>query len=328
MDILDLARTNLLSPIVLCFVLGVAAVYIKSDLKFPDQVAGGLSIYLMLSIGLKGGVELSQTPFASFIGPLIAALGLCLAIPVWCYAILRKAGRLAVADAAALAAHYGSVSAVTFVAVQTYLDAAGITYEGFAPALLAVMEVPAIVVALAIAKRAGAKAGAQSSSALDALRAVTASKSVLLLVGGLVIGALAGPSGYAPVKPVFTDLFRGLLCLFLLDLGLQAGQRLKDFAKVGPFLVGFAVVIPLFHAGVAVMLGQLVGLSTGGAAIFATLAASSSYIAAPAAVRLALPEANPGYYLTASLALTFPFNLMLGIPIYLAMAQWAVGPGG
>jgi len=325
MSMLDLAAVNLLSPLLLCFALGALAVVLRSDLRFPEPVFNALSIYLMLAIGLKGGVELSRLSPADFVLPGLAALGLGVVIPLWCYALLRRVGRFGVADAAAVAAHYGSVSAVTFVAALAYLDATQTPYEGYAPALLAIMEVPAIVVAFALARRGGATGGAAGSTPAEAVREILAGKSVLLLAGGLAIGAIVGEAGYARVKPVFSDLFQGALCLFLLELGMLAAARLADFRRVGPFLAGFAVVMPVLHGALGVGVGHAIGLSVGGATVLGTLAASASYIAAPAAVRLALPQANPGYYLTASLAITFPFNLTLGLPMFNALAHWIAG---
>lgn len=323
MTILDLAAANLLSPLLLCFALGALAVLLRSDLRVPEPVFNALSIYLMLAIGLKGGVELSRLPPADFVVPGLAALGLGVAIPLWCYALLRRVGRFGAADAAAVAAHYGSVSAVTFVAAIAYLDAAGTPYEGYAPALLAIMEVPAIVVAFVLARAGGALGG--GGTAGEAVREILSGKSVLLLAGGLLIGAVVGEAGYARVKPVFSDLFQGALCLFLLELGILAAGRLGDFRRVGPFLALFAVAMPVVHGALGVALGHGIGLSVGGMTVLGTLAASASYIAAPAAVRLALPQANPGYYLTASLAITFPFNLTLGLPLYNALARWFAG---
>ena len=320
---LDLAAANLLSPLLLCFALGAVAVLLRSDLRVPEPVFNALSIYLMLAIGLKGGVELSRLPLSSFLLPGLAAVGLGVAIPLWCYALLRRVGRFGAADAAAIAAHYGSVSAVTFVAAIAYLDAAGTPYEGYAPALLAIMEVPGIVVAFALARAGGALGG--GGSAGEAVREILSGKSVLLLAGGLLIGAVVGEAGYARVKPVFSDLFQGALCLFLLELGILAAGRLGDFRRVGPFLAAFAVAMPVLHGALGVAVGHAIGLSVGGMTVLGTLAASASYIAAPAAVRLALPQANPGYYLTASLAITFPFNLTLGLPLYNAVARWIAG---
>ena len=328
MSVLDLAAANLLSPLLLCFALGALAVLLRSDLRVPEPVFNALSIYLMLAIGLKGGVELSRLPASAFLLPGLAALGLGMAIPLWCYALLRRVGRFGAADAAAVAAHYGSVSAVTFVAAIAYLDATATPYEGFAPALLAIMEVPGIVVAFALARAGGALGGGgpRGGTAGEAVREILSGKSVLLLAGGLLIGAVAGEAGYARVKPLFSDLFQGALCLFLLELGILAAGRLGDFRRVGPFLAVFAVAMPVLHGVLGVAVGHAIGLSVGGATVLGTLAASASYIAAPAAVRLALPQANPGYYLTASLAITFPFNLTLGLPLYFAMARWIGAP--
>jgi hypothetical protein len=319
---LDLALANLFSPAVLCFALGVLACRLGSDLRIPEPVQTGLSAYLMLAIGLRGGVELSQVPLAELAGPLSAALLMGCAIPVWSFFALRRLAGLGVADAAALAAHYGSVSAVTFAAVTATLEAQGIAFEGHATALLAVMEVPAIVVGIGLARLAGAAGGRIS---LAPLGGVIASKSVLLLLGGLVIGALAGPAGLRPVQPFFNGMFPGVLCLFLLELGRLAAERLGDFAKVGGRLLAFALLAPVAHALLGLLVAAAAGLGEGGAVVFATLCASASYIAAPAAVRAALPEANPSLYLTCALGITFPFNIIFGLPLYQAMAAWLQG---
>ena len=325
MTAFELARANLLSPVVLCFALGAVAYWIRSDLRLPDQVFNALSIFLMLSIGLRGGAELGEGHLAQILWPAAGAFALGCAVPLWSFVILRRLGSFGVSDAAAIAAHYGSVSAVTFAAVQTMLDRTGQPYEGFTAALLAIMEVPGIVVALALARFAADRKSddpaAEKGRLGGALAEVLSGKSVVLLVGGLVIGALVGPAGLVKVKPFFGDLFQGALCLFLLDLGRVAAGRAPDFARVGFFLAAFAVVMPILHAGLAIMVAAATGLSLGGAIVLAVLAASASYIAAPAAVRLALPEANPGYYLTASLAVTFPFNIVVGLPLYGAMAR-------
>lgn len=318
MDIIELVRLNLLSPMVLAFVLGIVATLVHSDLKFPEEIYNALSIYLLLAIGLKGGAELSQTPLTQFWAPALATLALGVAIPLWSYLILRRVGRLDIANAAALAAHYGSVSAVTFAASQTFLQAINIPYEGFMPTLVALLEVPAIVIALLIARTS--LGGGDSMGAV--LHELLTGKSILLLLGGLVIGLLAGKAGLAQVAPLFVDPFRGALTLFLLEMGMVAARRFRDLRKVGLFLIGFGILMPMLHGLLGVWAGQLAGLSLGGGLILGVLAASASYIAAPAAVRIALPEANPGFYLTASLAITFPFNLAVGIPLYFAIAQW------
>jgi uncharacterized protein len=323
MESLELVRLNLLSPIVLAFVLGIVATLVRSDLKFPDELYAGLAIYLLLAIGLKGGAALAQTPLEQFWAPAVATLALGVAVPIWTYALLRRLGRFEVADAAALAAHYGSVSAVTFIASMSFLDAIGVFYEGFMPTLVAILEVPAIVIALVLARMYGPGRGRWS----QVVHEVVAGKSILLLLGGLAIGYVSSPQGLAAVSPVFVDLFQGALALFLLEMGMVAARRFRDLARVGPFLIGFGMVMPVIHGAIGVWAGSLAGLSVGGSTVLGVLAASASYIAAPAAVRIALPEANPSYYLTSSLAITFPFNLTVGIPLYYAIAGWLV-PGG
>lgn len=317
MEILELVRLNLLSPMVLAFVLGVVATLVRSDLKFPDELYVGLSIYLLLAIGLKGGAELSETSLAQFWAPALVTLALGVSIPIVAYIVLRRLGRFEVADAAALAAHYGSVSAVTFAAVQTFLEAVEMPYEGFMPTLVAILEVPAIIVALLIARVALGQAGHWG----EVMRELLAGKSILLLLGGLLIGFLAGKPGLAQVAPLFVDPFKGVLTLFLLEMGMVAARRFRDLRRVGVFLIAFGILMPIINGTIGIWLGSLAGLSQGGAVVLGTLAASASYIAAPAAVRIALPQANPSYYLTAALAITFPFNLSIGIPLYYGLAN-------
>lgn len=322
MTIIELLQVNLLSPMVLAFALGIIATLVRSDLKLPDELYTTLSIYLLLAIGLKGGVALAETSLAVFWAPALATLLLGLIIPVFAYSVAHKIGKMTIADAAALAAHYGSVSAVTFAASQTFLDTIGIRYEGFMPALVAILEVPAIVIALFIAQIAG---GPQGGDWREALRELITSKSILLLVGGMIIGWLTGPRGGKEVAPLFVDLFKGALTFFLLELGMVAARRFRDLPSTGLFLLGFGIIIPIFNGLLGVWFGSLAGLSMGGSTILGVLAASSSYIAAPAAVRLALPQANPSLYLTASLGITFPFNLAIGLPLYYTLALWIVG---
>lgn len=319
MDTLELVRLNLLSPIILAFALGIIATLARSDLKFPEPLYTALSIYLLLAIGLKGGAALSQTPLHQLGGPALATLALGLCIPLWCYVIVRRIGRMGVPDAAALAAHYGSVSVVTFIAALSFLDAARVGYEQFLPTLVALLEVPAIVVALLLARLRG---GAGRGSWGEVLHEVLAGRSILLLLGGLAIGALSGKEGLERVSPFFVAPFQGALVLFLMEMGMVAARRFRDLRTGGVFLLAFGVGMPLLHGVLGVWLGDLAGLSLGGSTVLGVMAASASYIAAPAAVRIALPEANPGYYLTAALAITFPFNLTVGIPVYFAVASW------
>lgn len=317
MDTFELIRLNLLSPVVLAFVLGIIATLVRSDLKFPEELYTALAIFLLLAIGLKGGAELAETPLSLFWRPAVVTLALGVGVPLWSYGLLRRLGGFGVADSAALAAHYGSVSAVTFIASLSFLDALGVAYEGFMPTLVAVLEVPAIVVALVIAR---SKMGARGSWG-EVLHEVLAGKSIVLLLGGLVIGFMAGKEGLRPVAPFFIDLFHGALTLFLLEMGMVAARRFGDLRTVGVFLLGWGVVVPILHGALGVWLGTLAGMSLGGSMVLGVLASSASYIAAPAAVRIALPEANPSYYLTGALAITFPFNLTLGIPLYYAIAR-------
>ena len=322
MEPLELVRLNLLSPPVLAFALGVVATLARSDLKFPDQLYSALSMYLMLAIGLKGGAELSQTPLAVIGAPLAATLALGVITPLTAYGVLRRLGRFDVFNSAALAAHYGSVSVVTFTAALAFLQAANVSAEGFLPALVAVMEVPAILIALVLAQ--AGRRNATNGEKTDwgrALHEMLAGRSIVLLAGGLAIGFLSGKPGLERVAPFFVAPFQGAVALFLLEMGMVAARRLRDVRQAGAFLVGFALLAPLVHGALGAWLGTLAGLSLGGSFVLGVLAASASYIAAPAAVRVAIPEASPGYYLTASLALTFPFNLTVGLPAVYAVAR-------
>ena len=314
---LSLGATNLLSVPVLAFVLGVIAASVKVDLRLPDAVYQATSMYLLLAIGLKGGVALRESAVNTIALPLVVTVLLGVAIPCAAFGILRLITRLSRVDRGAMAAHYGSTSLVTFTAALVFLDEAVIAYEGFMATLLTVLEIPGIIVGLLLAgtiMRGG-------DSWRQALREIVLSRSILLLVGGLVIGLLAGPVGYLRVEPLFGALFAGVLALFLLELGVLTGRRLGDVRTAGVGLFAFAVLFPVLAATAGIAAGLLVGLSTGGAMILGVLCGSASYIAAPAAVRLALPEANPGITLATSLGVTFPFNLVIGIPLYLLIAQ-------
>jgi uncharacterized protein len=314
----DALLMSLFSPMVLAFVVGIIATRIHSDLKIPDGLYVALTIYLLVAIGIKGGYKLSQTPFTEVWKPCLAALALGTIIPLWTYPILRRLGKFTVADAAAIAAHYGSVSAVTFSEALAFHDNLSLPYEGFMPSLLAIMEIPAILIALMIA-RTQLKKIAHDGPPIPTrsiLRELLSGKSTVLLVGFLVVGALAGKRGWDQVAPFFDVPFRGILTLFLLEAGLVTGRRLSDLKTAGAFLVGFGILMPVVHATLAIAVGKAIGLSLGGSTILGVLAASASYIAAPAAVRVALPEASPTYYLTATLAVTFPFNIMFGLPLY------------
>jgi len=315
-SISDLVSLNLGSPVVLAFLLGVIAAFIKSDLRFPEQVTSLLSTYLLFAIGLKGGLRLRESSVSELAWPVVITLILGVATPLVAFIVARAFVRLDTINAASLAAHYGSVSAVTFTAAESFAQAAGTLEEGFLPALVAVLEIPGIVVALVIASRAR-----QVRSMSSAIHEVLTGKSVVLLLGGLIIGTIANQEALTRVEPFFIGLFQGLLCLFLLDLGTLAGQRFNSIRRAGARLLVFATVLPIVFGVIGVFLASLVGMSEGGATVLAAMAASASYIAAPAAVRVGLPEADIGVSLGAALGVTFPFNLIIGIPLYSEIAS-------
>lgn len=307
---------SLSSPMVLAFVLGVLATLIRSDLKLPEGMYLGLTVYLLFAIGIKGGVKLTHTPFLEFYKSGLIAILMCLIIPIYAYQILKRLAGFDSINAAAMAAHFGSVSVVTFSQTLVHMETNNIPYEGFVSALLAIMEVPGIMVALYLAKRNQPGEVETINTQQEILKELLTGKGFVLLIGGLLIGLATGDKGYGQVSPFFDAPFKGILCLFLLEVGLVTGRRLSDLKKVGFRLVTAAICIPIINAFIGIWLASLIGLNVGTATIFGVLCASASYIAAPAAVRIAIPEANPGYYLTAALAVAFPFNVTLGIPLY------------
>ncbi len=304
--------------VVMFFLLGVFARLVKSDLRLPEPLYETLSIYLLLAIGLKGGVELSKQPMLDLAPQMLACMALGFAIPFVVMPVLRWLG-LSRVDAASLAAHYGSVSVVTFAVASAYLAQQGVAAESHAALWVALMEAPGIVAGILLARLG---CGAQAVNWRELGHDVLFGKSVLLLAGGLLIGAVMGEAGTAPIDAVFVTPFKGVLALFLLELGLVAGARLGDLRQHGVRLVGFALVAPPCLALTGALTGAALGLSTGGVALMATLAASASYIAAPTAMRMAVPEANAALSITAALGVTFPFNIVFGVPLYLEMAQW------
>jgi hypothetical protein len=320
---LEAALTNATSAPVLAFVLGLLAVAIKSDLRLPESVYQGLSIYLLLGIGIKGGVALSEANIEEVWLPILGTLALGILIPLLAFVVLGTLTKLDTINKGALAAHYGSTSLVTFSAALIFVESQNISYEGYVTTLLAILEVPGIVVGLLLASR-GLNRGLNWG---QSLREIVTSRSIVLLAGGLVLGLITGAGGYEKIEPLFGGLFTGALALFLLEMGIVAGRRLPDVKKAGLGLVVFSIGFPIVSGSLGVLVGELTGLSLGGSVILGVLAASASYIAAPAAVRLALPEASPGIYLTASLAITFPFNLIFGIPIMFAVGQLMEGFG-
>jgi len=304
--------SNFTSPVVLAFVLGIASKFVKSDLEFPRPLYQSISIYLLLAIGLKGGVELSKTSFAVFLSPAIATIALGVLTPISAFLIIRYIRRLDLSNSAGLAAHYGSVSMVTFLVAISFMQDKGMEPEGYMPTLLALLEIPGIIVALMIP----VMASKNRSSIGRALHEVITGSSIFLLIGGVIIGFIAGPVKFTAVEPFFVNGFQGALFLFLLELGMTTASRLRDLKKVGAFIIFFGIFVPILHSVPAIFLGYWAGLSTAGITVLATMVSSASYIAAPAAVRIALPKASPSIYLTASLGITFPFNITLGIPLY------------
>lgn len=307
---------NLLTAPVIAFLVALIATLLRFDVRLPESLYPILSTFLLLAIGIKGGKALAASSLSEIWAPLIAALILGVITPLVAFFLLRSIGQVNVINSAALAAHYGSVSAVTFTVLISTLDNQGISYEGFAAGLLAVLEIVGIIVALFMARGA-----AGESSWKEALGEVVRGRSIALLVAGLVIGGVVGGERLSPTDPLFVGLFAGALTLFLIELGVIAAERLRDIAEAGIRVVLLAIVIPLINGFLGAIAGTAAGLSTGGVAVMATLAGSASYIAAPAAVRIALPSASPGLYVTASLGVTFPFNLTVGIPAYIAMAN-------
>ena len=306
----------------MAFLLGLVGAALKSELRLADSVHAALSTFLLLAIGLKGGVGIAQSSVNELLLPIAAALVLGLITPLVAWAMFSATTTLDAINKGALAAHYGSTSLVTFTAALTWVQAQNLDVPGFMPTLLAVMEVPGIVIGLLLAVRHAKGDHAERRSLRPALREVFTSKSIVLLVGGLVMGTVIGPDGYEPIAPVFSGLFQGILVLFLLDLGVMAGKQLRDIKKQSIPLIISALTLPVINGALGVTAGYLIGLGVAGSTLLGVLAGSASYIAAPAAVRMALPRANPAYYLTTSLGVTFPFNLLLGIPLLLALAEW------
>ncbi len=307
----------MIDVVVLFFALGVFARIVRSDLRLPEALYETLSIYLLLAIGLKGGIELSKQPLAALAPQVAAAVALGFAIPFALFPLLR-ALRLSAPDAASVAAHYGSVSVVTFAVATTALARAGVAYESHAALWVAVMEAPGIVAGVLLARRAREGAPARWG---ELAHDVLLGKSVLLLMGGLAIGAVMGEAGTKPIHAVFVEPFKGVLALFMLELGLVAGARLPEVRRYGAAVLAVGLVAPPLLALAGALVGLALGLSTGGVALMATLAASASYIAAPTAMRIAVPEANAGLSIAAALGVTFPFNIVVGIPLYLELAK-------
>ena len=307
------------------FLLGVLAKLVKSDLRLPEPLYETLSIYLLIAIGLKGGIELSRQSLWDLLPQIALCVGLGLLIPVLVMPVLRALGLRAI-DAASMAAHYGSVSVVTFAVGLAYLNTKGIATSSHAPLWVAVMEAPGIVAGIVLAywydKDGSTSASGDDGGLRSVLHDVLFGKSVLLLMGGLLIGAVMGEQGVAPIAPLFITPFKGVLALFLLELGLVAGARLGDLRRYGLRLIAFGLFAPPVLAMLGMAGARALGLGVGDMVVFAMLAASASYIAAPTAMRMALPKANAALSITASLGLTFPFNIVVGVPLYTHIAVW------
>ena len=310
-----------LDPVVLFFVFGLTAGLLKSELKLPPALYETLSIVLLLAIGLHGGVELAEQASPALLAQSALVLGLGVTLPLLAFGLLR-ALRFDRVNAASVAAHYGSVSAGTFAVVVAYLASRQIAFESYMPLFVAILEIPAILVGILLAKGISRDTHWQELG-----REIFLGKSIMLLLGGLVIGALAGKEAIKPLEPLYTGMFKPVLAFFLLEMGLIASGQLGSLRQYGVRLAAFALCMPLLGALIGALLARLMGLSLGGTAMLATLAASASYIAVPAAMRLALPEANPSLSLTAALGITFPFNILIGIPLYLALAERLIAWG-
>lgn len=318
--------SSFLDPVILFFILGVASGVLKSDLKIPKAIYVTLSAYLLLSIGIKGGIELSHSEITSVALPALGTVGIGILITLLANQLLRRIWRFSPKDSVAIATHYGSVSAVTFAVVLTFLETKGVFFEPYMTVLLVLLEIPAIVVGVGMSAVLPDRKKALNVKRF--LHDVFLGKSILLLVGGLGIGLFIGYSQNDQLNFFFLDLFKGFLAIFMLEMGVVTAERLEDLKKVGLKLIVFGLVMPLISACLGILVGYYTGLSLGGTVVLTTLAASSSYIAAPAAIRVAIPEANPTLYLTASLGITFPFNIIIGIQLYHAMTTWFYGMMG
>jgi uncharacterized protein len=308
---------NLTNPALLFFVLGVLAVRLKSDLEIPPNSSKFISLYLLFSIGFKGGQELAHSQFTlEILWSVLFGIAVACAIPLYTFFILKR--KLSIEDSGAIAAAYGSVSAVTFVTATAFLEIQNLAFSGHMVAVMALMEAPAIIIGV-ILIRLYSKKKADSPKMRSIIKHSFTNGSVLLILGSLVIGFLASEQQALGIKPFTTDLFKGFLAIFLLDMGIESGKKLNDFFKNGRFTTAFAILIPLANGCAVALLSGLVTSEVGNRFIFAVLAASASYIAVPAAMKIAAPKANPGIYLPMALAITFPFNITIGLPVYLSI---------
>ncbi|MCA1032483.1 sodium-dependent bicarbonate transport family permease [Bacillus timonensis] len=315
--IIDIVYSNLLSPMILFFIIGIIAVLVNSDLKVPEAFYMGYTMIILFTIGIKGGTELKHVSFMNTLPSIVAALVLSILMLAISYFFLRKIFRFDRTNSLAIAAHYGSVSAVTFVAALGFLDKMNVGYESYISAILVIMEGPAIILAIVVYQWWNKEKASSSNVGLGhAFKEAFFGKSIFLLLGGIVIGMIASEDGLQKIKPLFGDLFYGLLCIFLLHMGMVATQQLRELKGFRPHSFLFAFILPIIGGTIGVFTGDMIGLSQGGAFMLGVLSASASYIAAPAAISQAIPESNSGLYLGSSLGVTLPFNLVLGIPYY------------
>lgn len=328
---------SLLIPAVLFFALGVFAQLIKSDLKFPDGMSKALGLYLLMAIGLKGGAELAKAEMLVALNAIFWSIVMGFLIPLIGYMLLRFRDRIDSMNAAAITAHYGSVSAGTFLTAIAFLEATDVAFETYPIIMMVMMETPAIIVGLVLAgiarKKLAAMETAKGSTAAapqmewgPLLKEAFTNGSIILLLGAVVVGAVAAPGAMEKVYPFSHEIFMGVLCLFLLDMGIEAAKRLKEFKNVGITLVAFGIIMPLIGGTIGVFVGTtILAFSVGGTLLVAILGASASYIAVPPAMRFGIPEANSSYYLTLALGITFPFNVVIGIPLFYQMSIWYAG---
>ena len=341
MEILELIQANLLTPIILFFLFGIIAARIKSDLKMPAAISEFLPIYLLAAIGLHGGIEMRNTGFENMLIPMFVAIGLSLLFTLNHYQILRRLGKFNLFDSYALASTYGAVGAVHFSVGLSFLKNQGVSSEGYIAAILAVLEPLAFILAIfmtnmAVAKQIKAKKQSFSDDSTEidiglnqtktklskVLHESITGKAIVILLGSIVIGYIIGKDGFEPIKIVFDDMFTGAIVIFMIEMGIIAGQRLDDIKKVGVFLTAFAIIIPLFNGTIGVLVSTALGLSVGGAVMFGLLMASASFIAAPAVLRHAIPQAKPSLYITSALGITFPFNIIVTLPILFTLSTF------
>ncbi|MDB5844933.1 MAG: hypothetical protein JWP79_2243 [Polaromonas sp.] len=336
---------NLLDPAILFFVFGVLAGLLKSNLEIPPQISRFLALYLLMALGLKGGFALAESGLTTEVASSLAcAVALAVAVPAIGYRVLRRF--VSPFDALAVAATYGSVSAVTFITAVQYLETHGLAFGGHMAAAMALMESPAIILAVVLANTVRQQAAATRGVSLGASGAALAAGGLksggisigkvlhesftdgaqLLLLGAMAVGMLSGDAGHTAMKPFVGDLFKGLLAFFLLDMGLTAARNMPAVRGKSPLLLAYAVLAPLAHAGLALGLSLMAGLGAGNASLLMVLAASASYIAVPAVLRHAVPEASPSLYFGMSLGITFPLNILLGIPVYIHLAHAVIAP--